>query len=238
MSLIGALVTLGLPDVPKDSRQLAGERDEKLHVTGILMRYRAVLLRYGSAMLVLSLLRAARQAFIPLWCDFHGIDPSVSNVVYAISMGFELLFIIPGGLMLDRLGRFWGAIPTMVLMAAAFAVLPFTSTFWAISAAAAILGIGNGMSSGVVMTIGADLSPDTGRPQFLASWRLFADFGSSVGPLTISAVTAIATLAAASGFLAVIGFLGAVRLGLLLPLRGTLPSVDETRPDTKEPPKP
>jgi MFS family permease len=141
-------------------------------------------------------------------------------------VAFELVLFIPGGIMLDRLGRFWGTVPTFVLMVIGFAVLPFCTSPWTIALGASILGIGNGLSSGIVMTLGADLSPKVGRPQFLAGWRVFSDTGSTLGPIVISAVTAIATLGSSGLVLAAVGILGAAWLGHQLPLRGTLRPVD------------
>jgi hypothetical protein len=59
------------------------------------------------------------------------------------------------------------------------------------------MAFGNGIGSGIVMTLGADAAPADARPQFLGGWRLFADFGLAAGPLLISAITVVAPLAAA-----------------------------------------
>jgi hypothetical protein len=66
----------------------------------------------------------------------------------------------------------------------------------------------------------------------LAGWRVFSDIGTSGGPLLISAVTAIASLAASGWVLAVVGLAGALWMGHLLPLHGALRPVDadETTP--------
>jgi MFS family permease len=57
------------------------------------------------------------------------------------------------------------------------------------------MGFGNGIGSGIVMTLAADISPEAGRPTFLGLWRELADAGSGVGPVILSAVTAVAGLA-------------------------------------------
>ena len=59
------------------------------------------------------------------------------------------------------------------------------------------MALGNGIGSGIVMTLGADAAPADARPQFLGGWRLFADFGLAAGPLLISAITVVAPLAVA-----------------------------------------
>ena len=62
--------------------------------------------------------------------------------------------------------------------------------------AALVLGFGNGIGSGMIMTLGADYSPAVGRAQFLGVWRLMADLGSTSGPALLSAATALFSLAA------------------------------------------
>jgi len=62
--------------------------------------------------------------------------------------------------------------------------------------AALILGFGNGIGSGMIMTLGADYSPTAGRAHFLGVWRLMSDLGSTSGPALISGATALISLAA------------------------------------------
>jgi hypothetical protein len=68
------------------------------------------------------------------------------------------------------------------------------------------MGFGNGIGSGIVMTLGAHTSPAIGRLTFLGIWREVSDVGTSVGPVVLSAITALAGLRAgivASGGLGV-----------------------------------
>ena len=71
-----------------------------------------------------------------------------------------------------------------------------------------LIAVGNGLGSGIVMTIGADTAPTVGRSQYLGGWRLCGDIGNSGGPLLVGAVAAVAPLAAACvvvGALALVG---------------------------------
>jgi len=107
-------------------------------------------------------------------------------------------------------------------MGAVFAVLPLSHTAPLIAALSFLLGIGNGLSSGINMTLGADFSPDVGRPQFLAGWRLFSDIGTSAGPLIISLMTVIASLGMSALAMGLIGWLGAFQLSSFIPRSGHL----------------
>ena len=76
-------------------------------------------------------------------------------------------------------------------------------------AVSCVLGFGNGIGSGLVMTLGADFSPDVGRAAFLGIWRQLSDTGNTLGPLTLSGVTALVGLAPAVAVNALLGLAAA-----------------------------
>ncbi|MCL2782885.1 MAG: MFS transporter [Propionibacteriaceae bacterium] len=229
MSVVAAFVTLMMPDTPTPEAATGCPDAQRVGVWTVLRAHRHTLLTIGWGVLAMTLVRAARQTLIPLWCDASGIAPATTNLIYAASMGAEVLLFFPGGIVMDRLGRWWVTVPTMIIMGAGFVALPLADSVLMITALGLLLGIGNGLSSGIVSTLGADVSPPVGRPQFLAGWRVFCDVGTSIGPLVISVVTALATLGASAVALALIGWLGAVQLGRCMPRSGQLPP-SEPRP--------
>ncbi|MCL2317013.1 MAG: MFS transporter [Actinomycetia bacterium] len=226
MSASAAVVTLAMPDTPTAGATGAGA---EVSVRQVLVAHRHVLLSVGWGILALMLVRTARQVFIPLWCSAHGIDAANTNLIFAVSMAAEVLLFFPGGVITDRAGRWWATVPTMVIIGACFLALPATQAAWTIAALSFLLGVGNGVSSGIVSTLGADVSPDVGRPQFLAGWRIFGDVGAAIGPLVISLVTALASLAASALVLGAIGWAGAVHLARVLPRHGPLPPSTPSR---------
>jgi len=221
MSTMAAVVTLLMPDTPRQPG--AAEAGRSVSEWAVLRAHRHTLFTIGWGVLSIMLVRSARQVFLPLWCDANGISPATTNLIFAASMAAEVLLFFPGGVVTDRLGRWWATVPTMLIMGVSFALMPLTHTVLTITALSALLGIGNGISSGIVSTLGADVSPDIGRPQFLAGWRIFVDVGSATGPLVISAVTAVISLMSSAIALGVIGLLGAFHLARLLPRRGPVP---------------
>ncbi len=207
MAGIAAVVTLALPDLPSDVR--SSRRAEGPTLADVLRRHFRTLITLGVGALALMLIRSARAAILPLWAEANGLSPAATNLVYAVSMAFDVALFFLGGSLMDRFGRLAVSAPAMVVMGIGLMLLPLTHTPWTIVAVAALLGLGNGISSGVVMTLGSDASPAVGRTKFLAGWRLVADTGQSVGPLVISAVTAVASLAAAAVALGAIALAGA-----------------------------
>ncbi|MGF1596971.1 MAG: hypothetical protein ACFCVK_08555 [Acidimicrobiales bacterium] len=80
-----------------------------------------------------------------------------------------------------------------------------------------LLGLGNGFGSGIVMTLGADFSPDVGRATFLGGFRFLGDVGTSAGPLLVALLTAALSLSAASLAVGAIGLAASVMVWRRLP---------------------
>ena len=106
-----------------------------------------------------------------------------------------MLLFYPAGSVMDRLGRKWVAVPSMFVLGLAHLLLPLTHSTVTLTAVALLMGVGNGLGAGVIMTLGADASPPVGRAQFLGAFRLFADTGNGAGPLLLAGATALLGLA-------------------------------------------
>jgi MFS family permease len=215
MSLAGAVLTAALPDVTGRARRPHGA--PHLRVSAVLRAHRLVLLRLGLGVLVISAARSTRQSIIPLWAESQGIDAATTSVLFGISAGVDMLLFYPGGAIMDRYGRVWVAVPSMIVMGLGFLLLPLTADPLAVGAVAALMGLGNGISAGIVMTLGADASPAEGRVQFLGGWRLCSDLGAAGGPLVISVVSLVAPLAAASAAMGTLTWLGSGWLARWVP---------------------
>ncbi|KTS91762.1 major facilitator transporter [Microbacterium testaceum] len=191
---------------------------ERVGVFRTMWRFRAVLARLGLAAASLSAVRSARQVVLPLWGVSLGLDASTIAVVVGVSGAIDFALFYASGQVMDRFGRLWAALPAMVLMGAGFLALSFThdldsSAMW-FAMFAAVLGVGNGLSSGILLTLGADLAPADEPAAFLGSWRTLTDAGGAIAPVMISALTALVSLSgavAAMGVVAALGAFGFVR---------------------------
>jgi len=170
----------------------------------------------GSVVVVLQMVRSARHLLLALWG--HGLDLSVGQIglVVGLSSAMDMVCFAPAGALMDRLGRKWAGVPSLGLMALAIALLPAAPGFGALVAVGLLAGAGNGLSSGLVMTLGTDLAPPERRGPFLGVWRVMADAGSSAGPLAVGAVAAAASLSLAAGAVAAVGALGAGAMAWLV----------------------
>jgi len=188
--------------------------EPRVGVFRTMWRHRSVLARLGLAAASLSAVRSARQALLPLWGLSLGLDAQTIALVVGISGAIDFALFYASGQVMDRFGRLWAALPAMLLMGSGFLALAFThdldaAQMW-FAAFAMVLGVGNGLSSGILLTLGADTAPQQDPAAYLGSWRTLTDAGGALSPLIISALTATLSIAWAAGFIGVIAFVGAV----------------------------
>jgi MFS family permease len=186
-------------------------------IVGTVVDNRRIFLTAGLSTVSLTVLRQARQVFLPLWGEEIGLDVAQIGLVTGISFATDALVFYPSGIIMDRFGRKWAAVPCSVILAASFFILPFTQDIYSFMAVAALSGFGNGLGAGINMTLGADFSPNVGRGEFLGAWRVMADLGGVGGPVVISALTGLGSLALASVASGGIGLAGAAIMVFLVP---------------------
>ena len=187
---------------------------ERTGVFRTMWRFRGVLARLGLAAASLSAVRSARQVVLPLWGVSLGLDAPTIALVVGVSGAIDFALFYASGQVMDRFGRLWAALPAMVLMGAGFFALSFTheldsAAMW-FAMFAAVLGVGNGLSSGILLTLGADIAPPAEPAAFLGSWRTLTDAGGAIAPLIVSALPAAVSLPVAVGAMGVVAALGAV----------------------------
>ena len=126
----------------------------------------------------------------------------------------------PAGLLMDRLGRKAAIVPSFVIQAVGMALIPLAHSQGVLLAVASLIGLGTGLGSGSMMTLGADLAPRETRGEFLGVWRLIGDGGSSLGPLLVGQVSDLLALPAAALVMAVAGRGAGLIFALGVPERG------------------
>jgi MFS family permease len=183
----------------------------------VLWAHRRTYLTLGVGVLVIGAARAARIVLVPLWAEHVGLSASATAVIFGVTGGIEMLLFYPAGSIMDRFGRLWVALPCVVLLAVGLGLLPLTHGAWSVLLVSAVAAVGNGLGSGIVMTLGADNAPAVGRSQFLGGWRFMSVIGGSGAPLLISLVTAQASLAAACLTIAMLSLAGTGWLGYWVP---------------------
>ncbi|GAA0503457.1 MFS transporter [Pigmentiphaga daeguensis] len=191
----------------------------KPRVQDIARDHAKVFLTLGLGILLVSALRSSRQVVIPLWADHLGLAPTAASIIYGLVAAIDMSVFYPAGTIMDRHGRLWVALPSVLLMGGALMATSLTTGVVSFLIVSLILGFGNGISSGIVMTLGADSSPAHGRTEFLGIWRLIADVGNSLGPVILSAITAVASLTIGVASVGTLGLAAAAVLWRWLPKR-------------------
>lgn len=222
--LVSGLVAAGMPEPQVDAAGETGgavaAQIETPTIASTLRDYRHIFITLGVGVMLVSAVRATRQAVIPLWAEHLGLTPAVASLIYGLSGGVDMLLFYPAGKVMDHKGRRWVAVPSMVIMGAGLLLMPFTHGAWTLLAAAMAIGFGNGIGSGMMMTLGADHSPRIGRAHFLGVWRLMADIGASCGPGLLSLLAATLTLGAGIAVTGLLSFLAAGQLAYWIPRAG------------------
>lgn len=207
-----AALAFAIPDLPQHTcPEQPSNTPSKSGLRHIARAHLKTYLTLGVGCLLVAAVRSSRQVIIPLWAAHIGIDAATTSLVYGLMGAIDMLLFYPAGKVMDHRGRAAVAIPSMVIMALCLATMPLTASLWTFVVVTMLLGLGNGISSGLVMTVGADASPKQGRTQFLGIWRFMADIGNSGGPLLLSAITAVASLA---GGMVAIGGLAVISAGI------------------------
>jgi MFS family permease len=217
LAIAACVVLVAVPD----PHQTSTTSHDHLPVASVLRDNRSAFLTIGAGAACLGVLRVCRQALVPLWGQQIGLDPAQVSVLFGISSAIDMLFFYPVGMASDRYGRRAVALPCLTLLSIGFLVMPLTASFAGLAVVGVLMGIGNGLGSGIVMTLGADLAPPDGRAAFLGAWRLISDVGQAGGPLLAAAATAVATLGVASVAIGVLGFGGVAVFAIFLPSRPT-----------------
>ncbi|KGN36654.1 MFS transporter [Knoellia subterranea] len=190
---------------------------ERVTLGDILRGHRQVLATIGVGVLLVGAARQGRFVIVPLWAESVGISDSQTALIFGIAGAAEVLLFYPAGTVMDRFGRVWIAVPFLLVLGAGMVLLPLSHGFAAVAAVSTVMGIGNGIGSGIVQTLGADLAPVAGRAQFLSVWRFMSLIGQNGAPLLVSIVTALAGLGPACVVLGLLVLGGAPMLGRWLP---------------------
>lgn len=182
---------------------------------------RDVLATLGVGAALIAAMRASRNVILPLWAVSIGLDGATTAIVIGSAAAIDFALFYAGGWIMDRFGRLWTAVPSMIGLGLAHLVLAFThdvpGAVWWFVAVAGLLAVANGIGSGILMTLGADLADPAHPATFLGAWRFTNDAGAAAAPLLIWGVTALVSLPVAAGVAGVLGLLGALNLRIYVP---------------------
>ena len=199
----------------------AGSRSGKERGGGLratLKSHRRVLVTAGSGQIFAQMIRAAFPIVVPLYAvDALGLGVREVGLIMSISAALDMCMFYPAGLLMDRFGRKYASVPCFLIQAVGMALIPLSDGFAGLLGATTLIGLGNGIGSGTMMTLGADLAPVHARGEFLGLWRFVGDGGLAASPLIVGSAADLVGLALAPLAVSGMGLTAAFILAVLVP---------------------
>jgi len=185
--------------------------------------YRTAFVLVTFSTFVLTLYRASLNTLLPLYVGVElGYPGAVVGMLFGITSVLILAFIMPAGLLLDRLGRKWGAVPACLVPAAGYALMPLARSVTSLSVLAALFGVAGGLSLGSMSALSYDVIPEHARGRLQALRRTVGEVGGLVGPLVAGVASDL--LSPGTGFLLLSPLLLTAGLLLAFGVPETLPT--------------
>lgn len=175
---------------------------------GVLVEHRRVFATAAVPMLCLQFMRGSRVVLLPLVGAQMGLSVAEIGAIVSLGAMFDAAMFIPAGILMDKFGRKYAAIPALAFFAIGLALLGWMESYGALLAVVILMSLGNGLSAGLVLVLGSDHAPEQGRGRFLAVWKLVADSGQAAAPLSISVLLTVTGLAVSGSLVALGGLAG------------------------------
>jgi MFS family permease len=213
------IVIMVVPYIPITSE--LGERSFRSYLRTLWIttqnHYR-ILTTVGIGQLFAQMVRTGRGVLIPLYGgDVLGLDVASIGWISSLASAIDMLLFYPVGLIMDRFGRKFAIVPSFFVQGVGLCLIPLAGGFASLAAVAGLIGFGNGLGSGTMMTLGADLAPASSRGEFLGIWRLIGDLGFMSGPLLAGLVAGALALPAAALVMGSSGLAAALVFTFLVP---------------------
>ncbi len=172
-------------------------------LAGLRLHWRRLLVA-GWVPFLVMLVREGRFVVLPLIADDLGLSATQIGAIVTASTAADLVLFPASGWIMDRFGRLQAMVPAFGLTACGLVWLGLSGSTMHVVLAGILIGIGNGLGSGSMLTLGSDLAPPDSAGPFLAGMSVMQDGGRILGPLLVGVVGDAAGLGAASLALAVV----------------------------------
>ncbi|MEM9201747.1 MAG: MFS transporter [Actinomycetota bacterium] len=218
-ALAGVVVGLGslfwwLPGGREDAAIVAAS--PPVDVVASLRRHRWHVARGGIGPMFIQAGREGRYVVIPLVADRLGL--SLAEIGGLLALGTVVDFVVfpSSGILMDRFGRLYAIIPAFSVMAVGLVLLGLADAAADVAIASVLIGAGNGVTSGAVLTLGADLAPKGEEGPYLAGFTFVSNLGLFLGPFVVGTVADVAGLDASAFALGAILMLGVAWIALVV----------------------
>ncbi len=195
-----------------------GMRGHLHHLFAMLGQEKHTFSTAGVGLFLAAMIRGGRNVIIPLYAaDVIGLDVQQIGLIVGISSAIDMAMFYPAGMIMDGLGRKFAIVPCFLIQGVGMALVPLTGSYSALLLATLVIGFGNGLGSGTMMTLGADLAPRESMGEFLGMWRLIGDSGRTGAPVIVGGVADLVGLSAAALVIGLVGVAASGVFGFTVP---------------------
>ncbi len=187
--LAAAITAIGLLWIAlpggSDPHDTHNRHAEQPRVGVALRRHGRLLARASLGPMLIMAAREGRYVVIPLFGDRFELSASLIGVLVAVGTAADFVLFPVSGFIMDRFGRLYSMVPAFSLMALGLLLLAVADSTSEVVVAGIVIGVGNGLSSGSMLTMSTDLAPDDAYGPFIAGFNMAAGAGSLVGPTVV-----------------------------------------------------
>lgn len=178
----------------------------------------------GTASAFLAIVRTARTIGLPIWALYIQLDPASTALLVGLAASLDVMLFYTSGQVMDKWGRRAAAVPTMLLLGITMFLVPLSSDFNTLLLVGLAMSLANGLGSGLIMVLGADLAPADARGEFLAAFRLMIDGSTSITAPILSLAAVTVGLGAGFMFFGVMSITGAWMMWKHIPIHIKAPT--------------
>ncbi len=218
--LAGAVTALGLLWIVlpggADPHDGPDQRESNGAVGPVLWHHRRLLARAALGPMLVMAARDGRYVVVPLIGDRLELSGTEIGALVAVGTAADFLLFPVSGFVMDRFGRLFSMVPAFSLMAGGLVLLAVADTGAQAVVAGVVMGIGNGLSSGAMLTMASDLAPADGRGPFIAGFNMASGVGHLLGPIIVGWAADAIGLGASAVALAVALAIGLVWIVVMI----------------------
>jgi MFS family permease len=188
------------------------------YIGAMVKSHSRILATAGLGNFFVLMIRTAPTVIVPLYgANVLGLDVKSIGLILGISAAIDMLLFYPAGYVMDHFGRKHAIISSMLVFAVGLAIIPFARDFQSLLLTEILIGFGNGLGSGTMLTLGADFSSRESRGEFLGLWLFLGNMGSATGPLIVGSVATIFILEASAWVFSGSSVIAALIFAILVP---------------------
>ena len=186
---------------------------EQLSMAKAVGAHRQLLLVAGTGQITIIAVRTGRHVLLPLVGAGLGLNATEVGFLVGIGSFADLILFPLAGWIMDAYGRLFAIVPGFCLLGVGLLLLSMADGYTGVAVAATVIGLGNSIGAGTMLTMASDLAPATGASQFLGALGTIREAGKVAGPILVGRLADIAGLPTAAAALGILAF---VATGLIV----------------------